>query len=461
MSIPSWPEAFSDRLRIDLGQEADLFFASLLTPAPVSIRVNDAKGLIPQGLESVPWSTSGYYLPERPSFIWDPLWHAGGYYVQEASSMFLEQAWKRISEEITPTYILDLCGAPGGKTTHLASLMDSDALLVANEVIAARSRVLAENVARWGTSQVLVSQNDPKDFSRLKSVFDVMVVDAPCSGEGLFRREPEAADEWSEAHLQLCSDRQRRILADVWPALRPGGFLIYSTCTFNPGENEENLAWLNQAMGAETMEIALDPAWGIKEIVVGNLKGYQCMPHRVKGEGFFLALVRKPGDAPPQPPTSKGTWATKKTREPLLSWLKDPEDSHLYETKSGIYTMRGATPEIWAGLMGQLRLVQAGIPLAEQKGKDWIPKPEAAFLQDLNPEPFGLFDLDLENARSFLHRDGAALEGPMGWGLVRYQQMGLGWVKHLGNRTNNYYPQNWRIRQDRPADLPPSIFFGS
>lgn len=446
MSDLHLPEAFTQRIQAQFGTDALAFFAALEGPAPVSIRLNPAKMAEWPGTTPIPWSETGRYLPERPAFILDPRWHAGAYYVQEASSMFLEQAWKRICEEEQPTRVLDLCGAPGGKSTHLLSLMDPEAVLVANEVIQQRAGVLAENVTRWGKAQALVTRNDPKDFDRLPGFFDVIVADAPCSGEGLFRRDAEAASQWSESHLQLCAERQRRILADVWPALKTGGFLVYSTCTFNPGENEENLDWLAQTLGASTVPLTIPVEWGVEEVTHNGVTGYRFLPHRAMGEGFFMALVQKTSEVSGKMKSGRVSAPHHKILGRLNEWVLDPE-GHWWQHGERNLRLSGGDPGIWADLILNLRVVQAGVPLAEEKGKDLLPLPEAAFCTDLNHSAFNCFDLCGADALTYLRRDAQTLDGPSGWGLVRAEGLGLGFVKHLGNRTNNYYPQNWRIRK--------------
>jgi 16S rRNA C967 or C1407 C5-methylase (RsmB/RsmF family) len=249
------PKSFVERMQGQLGQAYTRFEQALQEPAPVSIRLNRRKLPITPLLNPVPWTDSGHYLPERPLFTLDPRLHAGAYYVQEASSMFLEQALRQTVELSQPLQVLDLCGAPGGKSTHIASLLTEDSLLVANEVIRSRASILAENVTKWGSGNVLVTSNDPRDFGRLPAFFDVMVVDAPCSGEGMFRKDVQAIQEWSEENVKLCAQRQQRILLDVWEALKPGGTFIYSTCTWNEAENECNMAWLAEQENAQSLSL--------------------------------------------------------------------------------------------------------------------------------------------------------------------------------------------------------------
>src|SRR5690349_17313185 len=287
------PEEFEQSMRHQLGSEFPSFLASLEEAPPVSVRSNPLKEVEGVGVMRVPWSQYGHYLASRPVFTLDPAFHAGGYYVQEASSMFLEQALTQAVDLRQSLNVLDLCAAPGGKSTHILSLVNRDSLLVSNEVIRSRASVLSENIQKWGYPNSIVSNNDPADFGKLTGFFDVIVVDAPCSGEGLFRKEPEAMEEWSPDNVQLCASRQKRIVADVWPALREEGIFIYCTCTYNRHENEENLRWLQENHAVEFLKLNIDPAWGVEEVRDGKMTGYRFFPHRAKGEGFFLAVVRK------------------------------------------------------------------------------------------------------------------------------------------------------------------------
>ncbi len=208
--------------------------------AVTSVRLNPRKAAAPSFIQTgaVPWCGAGRYLSERPVFTLDPLFHAGAYYVQEASSMFVQHAVESLVDLNGPALrVLDLCAAPGGKSTLLAGLLRDEDLLVSNEVIQARAAILAENMSRWGQMNTWVSQNDPKDFAALGAYFDIMLIDAPCTGSGLWRKDEAAMDEWSPEHVKLCSERQKRIVADALPALKPGGLLLYATCSYSPEEN--------------------------------------------------------------------------------------------------------------------------------------------------------------------------------------------------------------------------------
>ena len=286
-----FPSEFINGLRESLGPErAGRILAALQQEPEVSVRVNPFKLTLTALREHfgalagdpVPWALDeAFYLRERPSFTLDPLFHAGAYYVQEASSMYAGVLFERALEGLgrrTGLRVLDLCAAPGGKTTQLLSHLDETSLLVANEVVPVRATVLAENVARWGCSNVAVSQSDPSAFGVLRGWFDVVVTDVPCSGEGMFRKDERAVAEWSLDAVRLCAARQRRIVGDVWPALAPGGWLIYSTCTFNRQEDEDNVDWICRELGGTCLEMR------------------HFYPGEERGEGFFAALIYKHGD---------------------------------------------------------------------------------------------------------------------------------------------------------------------
>lgn len=442
------PEEFEGRMRQQLGVWFDRFAESLQQPAPVSIRLHPHKKAALAG-EKIPWTDYGRYLPERPVFTLDPNLHAGAYYVQEASSMFLEQALKQSVDLSRSLFVLDLSAAPGGKSTHLLSLINEDSLLVSNEVIRSRASILSENIQKWGYGNVLVTNNDPESFSRIPGFFDLIVVDAPCSGEGLFRKDPEAMQEWSQENVHLCSLRQQRILADVWPALKEDGILIYSTCTYNEKENEQNLLWLSQQHNVEFVALELDASWGMQEIRKDNAIGYRCYPHKVKGEGFFISVIRKkePEKSLRIKPKKTFAEAPRKVTEQLGAWLKEPaafsiirQDDLLIQLPTSLY----AAIEF---LSSTLHVVSKGTAVAELKHEKLIPEHAFALSIHCNTGNFPRYELSLEEALAYLRKDNLMIgEGKRGFALVTYQDNALGWVNLLGNRVNNLYPSNWRIR---------------
>ncbi|MCX2739373.1 methyltransferase RsmF C-terminal domain-like protein [Pontibacter anaerobius] len=456
------PVSFTERMQRLLGpDEYTRFLEALQQTPPVSIRLNKTKAEATMGLQPVPWAEAGFYLPQRPLFTLDPAIHTGAYYVQEASSMFVEQALRQAINLEEPLQVLDLCGAPGGKSTHLASLISQDSLLVSNEVIRSRANILAENVAKWGSGNVLVTSNDPRDFGRLPSFFDVMVVDAPCSGEGMFRKDPQAVGEWSEENVNLCAQRQQRILMDVWEALKPGGVLIYSTCTWNEQENEQNIAWLSEQEGAESIKLQLQPDWGMLATQFKGVEGYRFYPHRVQGEGFFMAVVRKAGSeeavshGKSRKKKYKLTAAGKKERALVENWLLEPEKYIFLQHGEVISALPANLFEAADEVYQNLYVIYAGTELAEIKGKKLKPLQGLALSQHLHKDAFQVADLDLERALRYLRKEDISL-GTNGnnWLLLQYKGLPLGWAKQIGNRLNNYYPKEWRIRMELPAELP-------
>lgn len=453
------PTSFATRMQQQLGAAYPQFEQALTQTPPVSIRVNAAKAKLPTDLPRVPWSGSGYYLPHRPAFTLDPILHGGAYYVQEASSMFIEQALQQATDLSQQLHVLDLCGAPGGKSTLLAGLISEDSLLVANEVIWSRAHILAENIAKWGSGNVLVSNNDPRDFSKFSAFFDVMVVDAPCSGEGMFRKDPGAIAEWSEDNVKLCAQRQQRILTEVWDALKPGGILIYSTCTWNEAENEENMAWLSDREDAQSIKLALDPAWGITESSMESIQGYRFYPHQVQGEGFFMAVLRKGGIATESHTSSKKkkyklTLAGKKEKALVENWLLESEKYAWLQHNEIISAIPANLFEAADEVYQKLYVVYAGTEVAEVNGKKIKPLHALALSQHLNKENFNTAELDLETALRYLRKEDISL-GTNGndWVLMQYKNLPLGWAKQIGNRINNYYPKEWRIRMELPQTL--------
>ena len=452
--------------------ESEALFASLTTETPVSVRCNPNKRTeLPEDATPVVWATEGHYLPERPQFTFDPLFHAGCYYVQEASSMFVEQAIRQYVTE--PSLALDLCAAPGGKSTLVRSLLPEGSLLIANEVMRNRSQVLAENLVKWGNPEVIVTSNDPADFTPLRSMFDVILTDVPCSGEGMFRKDQVAVDEWSPENVFLCWERQRRILRDIWPCLKPGGLLIYSTCTYNREENEDNVAWIAKELGADILPISIEDDWNI----TGNLTGgdfpvYRFLPHKTVGEGLFLALLRKHGtDAESgedfmcmesagknrKNKKSKGNDKSKGgANNKPIAFPKEMKDAlNLGSADYDFWVEEGTARAIrtqWHNLYdiikARLNILHAGVVLAEQKGKDWQPHHTLAMSTLLNRDFFPQAELTYEQAIAYLRKEAVTLDSdvPRGYVLLTFQGKALGFAKNIGNRANNLYPQEWRIR---------------
>ncbi len=449
------PVEFLNRIQAQFPADFDNFVQSIDQFAAISLRTNPRKFILPIASEQIPWCDTGIFLNERPSFTLDPIFHSGAYYVQEASSMFVEQAFRQI-EHGKDRIVLDLCAAPGGKSTHLLSLMDSSDLLVANEVIRSRVSVLDENIRKWGNQNVVVCSNDPADFSNLDGMFDVILVDAPCSGEGLFRRDASAIQQWSVDNTNLCSTRQRRILSDVWPALKNGGYLIYSTCTFNQAENEENLKWLAENNEVESIRIPIQESWGVEEIECNDLFGYRFLPHKVKGEGFFLTLIRKKDGNDFYPISKKIKSRLEKMPkqfDEVRNWLST-SDSEFFAKSEFLIAFPESKIPVLNALSEHLRVISFGLPVAQFKKNDLLPEHTFALSIDRNPDIFESIELDLRDALLFQKKDEIRINSATkGWLLVQYQNVPLGFVKNLGSRANNYFPKEWRIRMALP-ELP-------
>ncbi len=419
------PDSFIELLSESLGSDRCAAVAGALEgPAEVSVRVNPAK--MPVGSlrswfasaagESVPWSAEdGFYLTQRPQFGSDPMFHCGTYYVQEASSMYVGGLIGKESGKM----ILDLCAAPGGKSTHILSKIGPDQLLVANEVISSRAGILADNIARWGSPNVIVTNNDPSAFASLGPVFDLVLVDAPCSGEGMFRKEPKAVREWSPDGVKLCASRQRRILADVWPALRTGGTIIYSTCTFNHFEDDDNVEWICSSLGAEL------------------ISQRRFLPGIDRGEGFFCAVLRKTSGSG----GCGGRLRLKCSRKSVRDGAELLTDGHLIYMKGD---MLKAYPENLSDVMHtmeeSLKVIHSGVAVAVRKGRDLVPEADLALSQILRRGAFPEADLDRETISGYILRQNITLEGsPRGFVLVTFDHHPLGFAKNLGTRVNNLY----------------------
>lgn len=439
-----FPALFEERTRNVIGDEFDQLKEALNSNPPVSIRINNRlSGFIPSN-ERVPWNKSGYYLGCRPSFTADPALHAGAYYVQEASSMFLEEVVKQIAPDARR--VLDLCAAPGGKSTLLSEIISRDSLLVSNELVRNRAMILAENLIKWGNPAIVVTNNAPADFQQLPSFFDLLVVDAPCSGEGMFRKDPNAIGEWSLANVTQCAVRQKQILSDAWETLAQDGILIYSTCTYNREENEDTVGFVCDELGAELLEVDVSRFEGI----VFSGKGYRFYPHRIKGEGFFISVMRKtaPSVTSKRIKTAVKKLQLKSTLQ-LREMLNPDLQVHLYDSGQQLFALPLKMQEEMLAIRANFNCLVCGVQLAERKGNDLIPSHQLALSKLLNYSAVQKAEVDLTTALQFLKREAITLtDAPLGYVLICYQQLALGWVKNLGNRSNNLYPQHWRIRMN-------------
>ena len=426
-----------------IGNECEALIAALAAPSPVSIRLHPQKQVdVPEYAACVPWCSTGRYLSDRPSFTLDPYFHAGAYYVQEASSMFPAQL-KMFFKEQCIERVLDLCAAPGGKSTLLAETLPPEGILVTNEVIQSRVTILAQNMAKWGYPNVVVTQNDARDFVRLPHYFDALLVDAPCSGEGMFRKEPKAIQEWSLEAVELCAQRQRRIVADVWEALRPGGYLIYSPCTFNRKENEEVVDWICSHLGATPCPVPVCSEWGVW---VQN-GCYRFLPHRLKGEGFCMTLLQKKSAERVGKRKlmggNKKISPLPKQQSPAL-WVQD--SCSFFAKGEIIKALPAPQAQEMIELENRLRVIQSGVAVARIKGRDLIPDADLALSSVICPDAFAVVEVDLPTAQRYLARESFTLaNAPLGYLLIQYKGSRLGFAKNVGTRINNLYPLNRRI----------------
>ena len=453
------PLDFLQMMRKQIGEdEAKLLENALQSSSPISIRLNKIKtcddttdtalSLINA---RVPWCDDGYYLSERPSFTFDPLFHAGVYYVQEASSMFLSHIIRSYINH--PVVALDMCAAPGGKSTLAQSALPEGSLLVANEVIKQRSQVLAENIIKWGNPNVIVTSNYAEDFAALGPMFDLVICDAPCSGEGMFRKDEGAIVDWSMSNVEVCWRRQRDILANVWQCLKPGGILIYSTCTFNRFEDEDIVGWIVSELGGEILQTNDLPEW--------NITNGHFFPHKTKGEGFFVCPFRKTvgdNDIPSVNHNNKkrdkasfvitSIKAQTPIAKELNTFISEAERFCIYENKGSYYAFPLEHMEILRRFLGRLSIIHSGVKLATIKGKMLQPDHALAMSTELLPTAFHCVELTKDEAIAYLRTEAISVDAPKGYVLLTYKHVPLGFGKNIGNRVNNLYPAEWKIRKN-------------
>lgn len=441
-----------------IGEEASILFQALEHDSPTSIRINKRKINEADKLkDKILWCDNGYYLSERPQFTFDPLFHAGNYYVQEASSMFIGKIIDKFKKE--DSRVLDLCAAPGGKSTLIADCLDSKSMLVSNEVIRSRANILVENMTKWGYPNVVVTNNDPTKIGKVKNFFDIILVDAPCSGEGMFRKDETAINEWSTENVKLCKERQQRILADIWPSLKAGGILIYSTCTYNLEENEKNVLWMCEELGAENIPIDIKEEWKITPSLIDNITAYRFFPHKTKGEGFFCAILRKPEEENTASSHSKNK-KNKKNSTPkndlateYKKYLQNDNVFKFYSRNNNWHAIDEHLYDDIEILNEHLNILSEGVNLGEFKGKDFIPSQSLAMSTLINKDSFLTYELTWEQAIAYLRKEALLLpDQPKGYILLIYKGQALGFVKNIGNRANNLYPQEWRIRSSNIPD---------
>lgn len=417
-----------------------------------SIRLNPNKPY-PHTLESaslVPWCDTGYYLHQRPIFTLDPFFHAGCYYVQEASSMFIAHMIHELGLNTHPLVAIDTCAAPGGKSTLLNSYLHPESLLIANELIRPRAKVLADNLNRWGHANTVVTKNDPVSFQRLPGFADLMVVDAPCSGSGMFRKDPDSINNWSEGTVKLCAERQQRILANSLSALKKGGILLYSTCSYSEEENEDIADWLVEEQGMVPLGVPVNSEWGVEETSSRkhNCPCYRFYPNRVKGEGFFIAAFRKEREQPTFDHKQLKLTPNADRRKLLSTWLNNEDDVFTFQLDEELFIFPKTRETDLQIVRNVLYLKNAGRHVGKVIRNELVPDHALAMSNDIRRD-LPTIELTHEEALAYLHKFPINIESDVanrsGWTLASYQGVILGWLKLMANRTNNYYPKEWRI----------------
>lgn len=454
------PETFVATLPDAVGPEAAarLELALRQEQPVVAVRANPLKGFrVADGADAVPWEPLGVYMPQRPLFAADPAWHQGCYYVQDASSMAVGYVVKQLIDKYFPAgaavRYLDSCAAPGGKSIAALDALPAGSFLAANEFDAQRANILAENLARYGSPDVAVARGDTRHLAKLGPLFDIVAADVPCSGEGMMRKDATAVAQWSPGLVRQCAETQREILHNVWKALRPGGFLIYSTCTFNRTENEANVAMLMDDFDAESIDVGLEHFPGVLPSDAPGIHAYRFLPGLVRGEGLFVAVLKKPGASSAKESRGKGGKENPAARK-MLEGLGIDCQGYTAVGNARVELRPDAHRSLCEALERHPSPLRIGLPAAELKGKDYAPTHELA-LSPLMTAGIPGAELNYLDALAYLRRETPALPDalPKGYVTVNYQGRPLGWMKNLGNRANNLLPDFLRLRLD-PRNLP-------
>lgn len=446
--------------------DAEALLSALDTSPSTSLRLNrrkmaaDEAATLYPAMQKVEWCESGRRLAVRPQFTLNPLLHAGAFYVQDASSMIYEQIVGKILDSLVKKgslKVLDFCAAPGGKTTAMINALPDDATVVANEYVASRGKILRENLEKWGYPGVITTGDNSGHFSRLAEIFDIVAVDAPCSGEGMMRKSEDARQQWSLGLVEQCVSLQRDILEDVANCVRPGGYLIYSTCTFNPDENERNAAFVCDELGFEPALPILDGVENCGLEIEGDIPCLRFMPHLTQGEGLFVTVFKKPslsdneaGAMNRSPRLRKDRQGDKKGKSMAdINVLKQylTADMELIEGKEIVTALPQSAMSAYEAIKSAgVNITGAGLPVGQLKGREYQPDSRVVLSQAYSgilPE----IEVDESMALQYLRREAIVLPGdsPKGMVCIKYQGHPLGLVKNLGNRANNLYPQSWRI----------------
>lgn len=432
------------------------FEQALAAPQSISVRVHPQKLKVTPKLKSVPWCPHGFYLKERPVFTFDPTFHGGAYYVQEAGSMLLWHILSTLFPENRDLKVLDLCAAPGGKSTLILSWLDGRGFLVANEIIGKRARILEENINKWGYSNQLITNSDPERFENLGELFDVVVVDAPCSGEGMFRKEEDALRMWSLENVQHCHLRQNRILEQAMACLKPGGFLIYSTCTYNETENELSLAKAAEKFEAESINLNLPERFNIFKSEKNGVIGYRCFPHLVQSEGFFTGILKKPEAEFKSASSTKKNDKKLKDSDSISSviapWLVDSNQFTFLEHRGEIIFFPKEYAEFAMRLTSALHVLTLGTKAGKVIRNELIPDHSLALSVDLNSSAISTLEMNETQALAYLKKDSFAVDGNIqGLTLCCYNGIACGWGKVISGKMKNAYPVNLRIQHSNPV----------
>ncbi len=424
------------------GFNIDAFIIAHEVPAVNSFRINTKKiDKSPYKFSiSVPWCSDGFYVTERPKYAQHPFWHSGAIYVQEASSMFLNEALKQLLPLQEKIFVLDACAAPGGKSTLIAALLSADSVLVSNEVIKSRVNVLQENLTRWGNGNSIITNCDSIQFSKLPPTFDCIVVDAPCSGSGLFRKDPNALNEWSENNVQLCSERQQRILSNLIPSLKSNGILVYSTCSYSIEENEIIVDWLCNQHQMEVCSLCIPSEWNVFNSQPGCYRFY---PNNIQGEGFFISILRKKSDVENQNKVIASNLKLVKPESSFTQYLR--EELKYFMHNETLYALTETAFEVTELLRQyKINLVRCGVELGEHKGSKFIPAHALALNEVLNSN-LEKREVDEATAIQYLKKETIHIDGPLGFKLLQFKGVPIGWINVMQNRSNNMYPTAWRL----------------
>lgn len=438
------------RIKHQFGNDAGILLRALDQSPVSSVQLNPWKSFKEHWKSAeVPWYPHGRILSERPAFTMDPLYHAGAYYSQESSSMILWHILKTLIEKKN-IRCLDLCAAPGGKSLLLSAFLNGEGMLYSNEVVPMRNAVLRENLTKSGRNNFIVTHNEASQFGKLKSYFDLVLVDAPCSGEGMFRKDNEARSEWSESNVLMCAVRQNKILSEIIPCIKPGGILVYSTCTFSQEENESICEWLTSENGFEKIDIPVPSDWNIKKVEGKNFSAHQFLPGFTPGEGFFICAFRKTEDhtVRSQGKSRKSYFRNLSLSESkmLERWIKPECLQNTIINPDGIVFDTMESAQELNLISDHLHYTQCGIPIGKITTREFIPDHGLAMSLSVGDE-LPRIELDLDKAIQYLRKEDPHITGNPGWTLCTYQNIPIGFLKILQGRSNNYYPKEWRIRK--------------